>query len=460
VESAEPPWRRGSTAASSSSLISREELDGERASVASSPWKAPKYIDATFETMLRRRGLSKGIPDRFQDSIRDMCHHAYGAWETSLREYVWPNVVKAVNEEVKRRAGTEEGPCSLCGGEWADTGGNMRHNLFECAALHIYDKCPFGPHRWESLLAHPFTLPRGGVNITEVMRYFGSLLEVWVQHTKSRMGQILVWGKGYSFAQGSLVQGQMTESALRALARDYRNQRTHVQRNQMRRGEILQTCGRTKELHSKAAFSSASPTPRTFSRAPTVRQKRMNPEPANDTDDEADERYSAKYQLFKAVFSPEDRPKGSAAAAHALQGFPDHSQAPPLASNVATSTVARADSACPIEGVNRTAAAKAPRFAPPPPLRQGQRERAAHSVLVPSPHVPIHGQKRRNSEQANENGDEEPGGFSVKRRRLVPPPPVPLHRRCPAKRSSSLFTRELCSKKHATLAVPPPTKSR
>jgi hypothetical protein len=153
-------------------------------------------------------------------------------------------------------------------------------------------------------------------------------------------------------------------------------------------------------------------------------------------------------------------PRGSGSDCASEAGSCDQSQAPPLASNVATSTVARADSALPIEGVNRTAAAKAPRFAPPPPLRQGQRERAAHSVLVPSPHVPIHGQKRRNSEQANENGDEEPVGFSVKRRWLVPPLPVPLHRRCPAKRSSSLFTRELYSKKHATLAGPPPTKSR
>jgi hypothetical protein len=144
LESAEPPWRRGPTESSSSSLISREELDGERASLASSPWNAPKYIDATFETMLRRRGRSKGIPDPFQDSIRDMCHHAYGAWEESLFDYIWPNVVKAVNEEVKTRAGTKEGPCSLCGGEWSATGMNMRLNLFECAALRIYDKCPFG----------------------------------------------------------------------------------------------------------------------------------------------------------------------------------------------------------------------------------------------------------------------------------------------------------------------------
>jgi hypothetical protein len=107
----------------------------------------------------------------------------------------------------------------------------------------MYDKCPFGPNRLESLVAHPFTLPCGSVNITDVMRYFCSLLEVWVQHTRSRLGILLVGGEGYSFAQGSLAQGQMTESALRALARDYRNQRKHVYRNQMRRGEICNNAG-------------------------------------------------------------------------------------------------------------------------------------------------------------------------------------------------------------------------
>jgi hypothetical protein len=296
---------------------------------------------------------------------------------------------------------------------------NMEHNLFECKAKHIFHKCPFGRGRWKDLVAHPFTLPRGGENITAIMRYFGSLLEVWAQHSKSPLGNILVGGKGNTFAQKSSVQGQPTESARITLARDYRNQRRHVERLLKRR--------------QKPPSAVPAPPPKHF-RVPTVRQKRRNPE-------------------------PENRHKGSAAAAYALQGFPDQSQAPPLASNVATSTVARADSAWRIEGFKRTPA-KARHLASPPPLRQGQRERAAHSVLVPSPIVPIHGQKRRNSEQAKENGDEEPGRFSVKRRSLGPPPPVPWYRRCPAKRSSSLFTKELYSKKHATLAVPPPTTSR
>ena len=261
-----------------------------------------------------------------------------------------------------------------------------------------------------------------------------------MQQTKSRLGEILVGGTGYSFAQGSLAQGQMTESALRALSRDYRNQRRHVYRHQSRRGGICKKVGGQNDYIRTPPSAVPAPPPKHY-RGPNVGQKRRNPEPANDTNDEADERYSSKYRLCNAAVRPEDRPKGSAAGAHSLQGLLGHSPAPSLASNVTTSTVARAYSARPIQGVNRTAAAKAPCFALPPPLRLDQRERAAPSVLVPSPHVPIHGQKKRNAEQATDNDNAEAGGFRVKRRLQVPPSTVPLYRRCPATRSSSLFTR-------------------
>jgi hypothetical protein len=197
-----------------------------------------------------------------------------------------------------------------------------------------------------------------------------------------------------------------------------------------------------------------APPPKHY-RGPNVGQKRKNPEPANDTNDEADGRYPSKYRLCNAVVRPEDRPKGSAAGAHSLQGLLEHSPAPSRASNVTTPTVARAYSARPIQGVNRTAAVKAPCFAPPPPLRLDQRERAAPSVLVPSPHVPIHGQKKRNTVQANDSDDAEAGAFRVKRRQLGPPSPVPLYRRCPATRSFKSITQGLYSKQHATLAKPP-----
>jgi hypothetical protein len=98
-----------------------------------------------------------------------------------------PNVVYAVNEEVKRRAWSEYGSCRVCGGVWAEIGGNMRRNLCDCAACRIYDECPFEPHRWKMLMKHPFRAPRGSVAITEVMRHFGSLLYVWEQHTENRL---------------------------------------------------------------------------------------------------------------------------------------------------------------------------------------------------------------------------------------------------------------------------------
>jgi hypothetical protein len=223
----------------------------------------------------------------------------------------------------------------------------------------------------------------------------------------------------------------MTESAMRALSCDYRNQRRHVDRLLFRKHVICKKVGGQNDYIRTPPSAVPAPPPK-HDRGPNVGQKRRNPEPANDTNDEADERYSSKYRLSKAVFRPEDRPKGSAAGARSLQDLPDHSPAPSLASNVTTTTVARAYSAWPIQGVNRIAAAKAPCFALPPPLRLDQRERAAPSVLVPSPHVPIHAQKKRNTEQANDNDDAEAGGFRVKRRLQVPPPPVPLYRRCPA----------------------------
>ena len=197
--------------------------------------------------------------------------------------------------------------------------------------------------------------------------------------------------------------------------------------------------------------------PPTHYRGPNVGQKRRNPEPANDTNDEADERYSSKYRLSNAVFRPEDRPKGSAAGANSLQGWLEHSPAPPLASNVSTSTVAQAYSARPIQGVNPTAAAEAPCFAPPPPLRLDQRERATPSVLVPSPHAPTHGLKKRNTEQAIDNGNAELVSFRVMRRQLVPPPEVPLHR---PPRSFTSISQSSYSKQHGSGAKPPPTNNR
>jgi hypothetical protein len=89
--SAEPPWKRASAAASSSSLISRDELDGENAGVASSPWEVSGYIDTLLTEMRTKRKVpAEDIPDPHQDSMREMCHHAYHAWLDSLHDYVWP----------------------------------------------------------------------------------------------------------------------------------------------------------------------------------------------------------------------------------------------------------------------------------------------------------------------------------------------------------------------------------
>jgi hypothetical protein len=145
------------------------------------------------------------------------------------------NVVYVVNEEVKRLAWSEDGSCRVCGGVWAVIGGNMRHKLFDCAACRIYDECRFEPHRWKMLMKHPFRFPRGSVAITEVMRYFGSLLNVWEQHTENRLAGIVVWSQVYSFAHGSFAQGQLPESAEKAWSREYRNQRRNVQRTEATR---------------------------------------------------------------------------------------------------------------------------------------------------------------------------------------------------------------------------------
>jgi hypothetical protein len=141
-----------------------------------------------------------------------------------------------------------------------------------------------------------------------------------VQQTKSRLGEIFVGGTGYSFAQGAFAQGQLTESAMRALSRDYRNQRRHVDRLLFRQYVIGKKMGGQSD-YIRTPPSAVPASPQKHDRGPNVGQKRRNPEPANDTNDEADEPYSSKYRLSNAVSRPEDRPKGSAAGARSLRLF-------------------------------------------------------------------------------------------------------------------------------------------
>jgi hypothetical protein len=64
----------------------------------------------------------------------------------------------------------EKEAISNSGGVWAETGGNMRQHLFECAASGIYNECTLGPNRWEMLLKRPLRFPCGRVAIGKAMR--------------------------------------------------------------------------------------------------------------------------------------------------------------------------------------------------------------------------------------------------------------------------------------------------
>ena len=230
-----PPWRRdGASAASSgalsSSLPSRQPSviarSAESSAEAASPWKVHEYVDKMLVDMRENRQTTgKGtIPSKDQDPIRDMCHEAYQAWCASLYENIWPNIVGTIQRIVGEVScgGEPELRCYRCGGTWDETGGYIKHNLFGCMAEKFYEECPFDEQRWETSVMHPFRLPYGGPAITEVMRYYGTLLNhadtyFPYRHTGPQ-------------TEIAIAAGQGEEKAVAYWSRSYKNQRRYMQR--------------------------------------------------------------------------------------------------------------------------------------------------------------------------------------------------------------------------------------
>ena len=235
-----PPWASGASSSSTPAavtvggrrpnLIQRSKTeDPEEFTKQAAPWKTKHHVGTLTEEMrgrIRDR-VNIDADKHVQEAIDKVCRDAYDAWATSMAENVWPNLVFAIHLEIKKRA-LDNFKCQGCGVEWCFSGENIQHNLFGCQTnLDAFKR--FGVEISDAvgtaLEKHPFAVPRGATHITQVMQYYGTILEHWEDLTPDR-GHIAAVSRD----QMRLAMPAEGESALKQHMRTYKNTRRFNQR--------------------------------------------------------------------------------------------------------------------------------------------------------------------------------------------------------------------------------------